>query len=237
MAISLDVATAQAVAGATSNTWSHTCHADAKKLIVTLSFRVATTNIAVTYAGVSMTEIPNTAQNGSTGANLRMFELSDPADGANNVSASWTTASNCEGGASSWKAGAGETIGLGTAASSNASTNNPSQAITSEAGDVVVDGLACNIPTTGPTVAGGASNLYNALATNVYGASSYKSAASSMSYSATNLNWALGAVPLRPIAAASGNFFMVMFKDWKRVAGFLPPPAYGRLLLPNGAQI
>jgi len=150
MAVAFDAASSGVDATeVTAKSWSHTCTGDDLMLIVGMAFRhasTAPTSIAVTYNGVSMTEI--TTLNHLTYATCSMFYLANPATGANTIAATWTNVNAFAGGGISFT-GAGDTPGTeaSTASSSGASTID----VSSATDEMVVDAIAYAGSTT-PTV-------------------------------------------------------------------------------------
>jgi hypothetical protein len=127
-------------------TWSHTCTGADRLLLVGVCFgaTVVPTTVAATYNGVAMTELGSVLSNAGTAGQARLFALLAPATGANTVSVTYSGGS----GFNSIEAGSVSFAGVEQASLAAAVTGlvtatgnaaNPSLAVTSQAGDMVVD--------------------------------------------------------------------------------------------------
>lgn len=199
MAIAFD-ASPSAVTGSAveTKTWAHTCTGSNLILIVGLAFRSTVSSVSVTYNGVAMTSVGDTAA-GPTGGVVYMFRLVNPATGANNVVANWTTASNMVGGSMSFT-GVSQSDPIGTPTTATGTASPATTTVSSATGELVVDALSSNAVL--PSVGADQTTRYGpTLSTNVYGAGSTEAGASSVTMSWTfgsAANWGIVAVPLKP---------------------------------------
>lgn len=84
MAIAFDASSGSKGVGSTTLTWSHTCTGSNRTLIVACSSKTDDYITGVTYGGVSMTLVDNIVGVSGGDAN-RLYVLTNPASGANNV--------------------------------------------------------------------------------------------------------------------------------------------------------
>ena len=203
MTLAVDVASTYTHTTTGNPTWSHTCTGAERAIIVGVSFNVADgkTITGVTYAGTALTFV-----GGVTSVNWRteQWKLSNPASGANNVVVTFSgTATNYSvSGAVSFTGAHQTTASLtGTQATASGTTADPSVAVSSATGEIVVDTMAWEGEVATYTVGAGQTQRWNAAAVNVVeGAASTEAGAGSvtMSWTGGAARWALAGVGVKP---------------------------------------
>lgn len=133
-ALAVNNTTNSKTAGATSLTWSHTCTGTNRVLIVGVVATNGVTISGVTYGGSAMSSIASV----SSGARAhRMFRLTNPATGANDVVVTVSASSIILGGAISFTGNDNNSLnGTGTGSGTNTSCSG-TNAVT--AGEMVLD--------------------------------------------------------------------------------------------------
>jgi hypothetical protein len=143
VALAFDACTMDQHGSATSNTFSHTCSGSDRILYVFLNTRFSDLSTGVTYGGVAMTKLGFVNDpNSLTSATL--YRLVDPASGANNVVASFSSARTGLSTAISFTGG-DHTTPEGTPVTGSGGPSagtHPSVTVSSAAGEIVVDGVS-----------------------------------------------------------------------------------------------
>jgi hypothetical protein len=215
MALAFDAAsTAKISNNATTITWSHTCTGSELGLLVGVSYRndVAQTITGVTYNGVAMTSVGTIANGGTVAVDI--WKLSAPASGAHNVVVTFSAnVGRAVTGAVSFTGAHQTTASLtGTFASATGTSTAPSVAVTSAAGEIVLDTVGINSSTVDATVGAGQTSLWNDVTANggadKEGAGSTEAGAASVTMSWTTGSshvWAIGGVSVVPAVAAAAS--------------------------------
>lgn len=193
-----------------SLTFAHTCSGLNRLLVVWVSyFDSADAPTGATYNGVAMTAIPSsTAANGNY--KIAGFYLIAPATGTNNIVVSFSGAMSDMGAGAVSFTDAHQTTPLGTAVTATGTNTTPSVTVTTSAGEIVVDGLVIVHGGT-LTVDGSQTQRWNSIASNgfqKYAGSTETAAGAStpMNWSnSSSQQWAIGAVPIKPVAAGGGT--------------------------------
>lgn len=129
MAIAFDTSSGDYETDGTT-VWSHTCTGSDRALLVGwYEFSSTATVTAVTYNGVSMTELGQVAADG-TGGKVYLYGLANPASGANNVSITHSGSKQCFASAASYTGVDQTTPFPDTATTGNNSGNTLTQSVT-----------------------------------------------------------------------------------------------------------
>ena len=212
---------ATAAGGAASFTFSHTVASGSDRATV---FRIANSgNVAVsgvTYGGVAAAQVPGAdSAAGSSFIRTDIWRLVAPAVSTADVVV--TFASSARGCAqAATYSGVHQTTPHGTAAAAGGSSLTPSVAVTSAAGELVVDIAATRdetktlTPGAGQTEepAGGFVGASGAGSTSVQAAASREDGAASVTMSWTNSvssSWAISAVPLKPATGGASGALLL----------------------------
>lgn len=207
MPLAFDAVSSGEGSGAGPFSFSHTTSgADRLLLVLTMVVDTIDTVSSVTYNSVGLTAIPSFATaNGLY--RVAGHYLVAPATGANTVSVSVTGGVNDFGAMAISFTGAHQTVPLGTAANATGSSTTPSVNVSSAADEIVVDML--NIVHSGAlTVGAGQTQRVSDIGPNGFakyaGSTEPGSATTTMSWShpSSSQTWAIGAVPVKPAAAA-----------------------------------
>ncbi|MBI2913817.1 MAG: DNRLRE domain-containing protein, partial [Chloroflexi bacterium] len=187
-----------------SLSWSHTVGSGSNRLLVVgVSVSYAGTTVSgVTYGGTALTQV-GVKDAPSSDGRVEIWRLLAPASGTANVVVSLTN-----GNLSTTVAGAvsftdvHQTSPLGAFASASGASGNPSVAVSSAAGEVVVDTVMWNGSYTTLTVGAGQMQRWNRTTSGMIGAGSTEPGAASVTMSWTvnggqNDSWAIGAVAVR----------------------------------------
>lgn len=209
MALAID-AISSAHGTGSSLTFAHTCSGLNRLLVVWVSyFDSADAPTGATYNGVAMTAIPSsTAANGNY--KIAGFYLIAPATGTNNIVVSFSGAMSDMGAGAVSFTDAHQTTPLGTAVTATGTNTTPSVTVTTSAGEIVVDGLVIVHGGT-LTVDGSQTQRWNSIASNgfqKYAGSTETAAGAStpMNWSnSSSQQWAIGAVPIKPVSAGGGT--------------------------------
>lgn len=209
MALAIDAIGSGSGSGS-SLTFAHTCSGSNRLLVVWVSyFDSADAPTGATYNGVAMTAIPSsTAANGDY--KIAGYYLINPATGTNNVVISFTGPMFDIGAGSVSFTDAHQTTPLGTAVTATGTSTTPSVTVSSAAGEIVLDGLVI-VHSGTLTVDGSQTQLWNSIASNGFQkyAGSMETAAeasTTMSWSnSSSQQWAIGAVPIKPVSAGGGT--------------------------------
>lgn len=213
MALTVDSAQAGNTSGTpgfTPSTWTHTCSGPNGVLVV---FSTSNQNpifmaTAVTYAGISMTQVPSFGTSGITA-----WILINPPTGANTVSVTYNNATTRLGECSISFSGADQITGYGAKNSTGTTTANPTTTLTTmRAGSILVNILSIGNETV--TAMSGQTPIINIVNGGVV-ASSYKSAptagSNSIGYTALNTSCDFGAIEIMavlPPPPTNGNFLI-----------------------------
>lgn len=208
MALAVDAVSTMTGTGVGPFTWSHTCSGSNRVLKVDVMYYESGDTIsALTYNGVSMTVIPSsTVSNGQY--TVTSYSLVAPATGSNTVSLTFTgSVFECSAGAISWT-GADQSTPLGTAVTATGSSTTPSVTASSASGEVVADALII-VHSGTLSVDGSQTQRWNAIGnagfTKYAGSTEDGAASVPMSWSnSTSQDWAISAVPVKPVITASG---------------------------------
>jgi hypothetical protein len=205
--IGFDAASSSTCSPCTSLTFQHTVTTGGSNriIVVGVATTYATDVTGVTYAGVAMDFIG--AASVAAQINVEMYQKTNPATGSNNVVASFAQSTDAAAGATSFT-GVHQTTPTGTFASATGSGTAPSVNVTSAADEVVIDTVGNNSGATATVGAGQTERWNQPIPGLVTGAGSTEPGASSVTMSWTlssSINWAIGAVPLKP--AASGGWY------------------------------
>lgn len=209
MALAIDAISSVHGTGS-SLTFAHTCSGSNRLLVVWVSyFDSADAPTGATYNGVAMTAIPSsTAANGNY--KIAGFYLIAPATGTNNIVVSFSGAMSDMGAGAVSFTDADQTTPLGTAVTATGTNTTPSVTVTTSAGEIVVDGLVIVHGGT-LTVDGSQIQRWNSIASNgfqKYAGSTETAAGASTSMDWNNSSsqqWAIGAVPIKPVSAGGGT--------------------------------
>lgn len=222
MALAID-AISSAHGTGSSLTFAHTCTGLNRLLVVWVSyFDSADAPTGATYNGVAMTAIPSsTAANGNY--KIAGFYLIAPATGPNNIVVSFSGAMSDMGAGAVSFTDAHQTTPLGTAVTATGTNTTPSVTVTTSAGEIVVDGLVIVHGGT-LTVDGSQTQRWNSIASNGFqkyaGSTETASGASTpMGWNnSSSQQWAIGAVPIKPVSAGGGTVAAKMSAYMRRRA-------------------
>jgi hypothetical protein len=207
--INFDAASSAVNSTATTNTlsWSHTTSGSDRILIVGVSIRneSSETVSTVTYGTGNLTFV-GAATNG-TACRAEIWQLVNPATGANTVTVTLSAGSKFVGGAVTFT-GVHQTTPFGTFVPATGTSITPSVNVTSAAAEAVIDTLAQRNSATTAAADSSQTGRWNDVtsgaggtATNVRGAGSTEPGAASVTMSWTlssSRPWAIGAVSLKP---------------------------------------
>lgn len=230
MALAFDAASGAKTDTASSLTFSHTCSGSDRLLIVTtgaLGFPPVAAPTGVTYNGVAMTQIWTEDYLEVFALEIRSeaWYLVAPATGANNVVATWALgAEHCASSVSF--TGSDQSSPLGTPATAQGASAPATVDAGSSAGDIVIDGARIGQPTI--TVGAGQTsrNEQENINFSSAGGSSTEPGGGTITMSWTmgaggyGDKWAMGAVAVKPVAAAGGDTF---FEGLQRIEDGLKP--------------
>ena len=166
MALAFDAASSSSTAVGPTLTWSHTCSGAQRVLVVGVGLETAQSVTSVTYGGVELTRVGYVAQGqGDTYDDVRseLWVLIAPLTGANNIVVTASGETEIIGGATSWT-GAHQSAPTGVFASATGTSNAPSVAVASTAGDFVVDNMIASRSSPGTitaTVGAGQTQRWN----------------------------------------------------------------------------
>lgn len=145
-------------------TWSHTCGSDATLLVVGFSIAGMSSSqrvTAVTYNGVSMTQVGTAIDSGTNAASISLWYLLSPASGTNTISATLSSILSVNGAALSFSGvSAYDTTATKTTAVTDP-TNIDTRITVSGLGNIVVDILNVNATGTPGITSTGTQTVYH----------------------------------------------------------------------------
>jgi len=185
----------------TSATIAHTTAGTNRLLVVgvTTAGAAGTNPSGVTYNSVVMTNAGTTDDGAGTGVSL--WYLVAPATGANNVVVTFSGSPSYTVGIESFT-GVHQSTPVGGSTSATGTSTAPSVAVTSAAGDRVVDSLALKT-TTAPTVGAGQTQQWNETVSSIRGTGSRERAtdtSTTMSWTSANVLWIIEALAIKPVS-------------------------------------
>ena len=189
----------------TSFTFSHTTGTGTNRLLlVGVSMQQGGQSVSgVTYGGISLTQV-SFRSNGTGGTSTRMeiWQLVNPPVGVTNVVVTLSATSQAAIGAATFS-GVDQTTPFGTFVSATGNSATPSVIATSAAGELVFDTMSSRNGATATQGAGQTLLWQDTAQANVTGGGSTEPGAASvtMSWTAGNNVWAIGAVPIKPASA------------------------------------
>ncbi len=214
MALAIDAVSTGTGGGAGPFTWSHTCSGSDRVLIVGVSHNDSGDTVTgMTYNGVSMTPVPSGATSNGQYF-VTQYSLIAPATGTNTVSVSMSGNVFDFGAAAISLTGADQTAPLGTAATATGSSTTPSVNVSSAGAEIVVDTLAI-VHSGTLSVGAGQTQRWNTTTSNAFikyaGSTESGSGTTTMSWTnSTSQDWAIVAVPVKPVAAAGTSVTVFM---------------------------
>lgn len=207
MALAIDSSDAGTSFNATSGSLSHTCSGSNRVLYARIIGFQDDTVTGVTYAGSAMTRVAYAPDGGAIRGNSQIWRLIAPATGANNITVSMSVARRIYLQGISFT-GADQTTPDGTPNQQGPTTSStaPSIAVSSAAGEIVIDAMgALNNPTA--TVGAGQTqdfNLANSVSLIGCGSNEAGAASVTMSWTLSAANfWWTCAIPVKPVSVVT----------------------------------
>lgn len=193
--------------GSTTTSWLHPCNGANGLLVVEVAVGAASDagfTTGVTYNSVAMTSASKVHSNAATQGYVELFYLKNPSSGFNTVVVTITGGTgSIETGATSFN-NVDQTTPIDAPATATGASTTPSVGITSQVGDIVVDGVCCGSAVTG-------SNkrlrwLYNVSTSTQAGCAASSLAVGAagtvtMSYAVTSDSWGIIALNVNAAAA------------------------------------
>ena len=202
IAVAFDAVSTGTVVSSNTKTVSHTTSGTDRCLVVLVTTYVAggTTVSSVTYNGTAMT---NAGSQTSPSGNSRVtiFYLANPSSGAHDIVVTLAASADDLFVAGLSFTDVHQATPTGTFVSANGTSTTPSVVATSETGGMVVDGIMASSGSSAAVGAGQTSRYSLANAIEGYGSTEPGAASVTMSWTITSGNWAIAALPLKPVLA------------------------------------
>ena len=205
MALAKDATSSAHAQGASSLSWAHTCTGSDRLLVVhsgTNGTPVSTSG--VTYNSVALTSRWSDSRNWTAAS---AWSLVAPATGSNTVAITLSATEDTEFGQAISYTGVDQTTPHGTAQIANGSSTTPAvPAVTSASGEVVV-GFIMTSSTTITTGAGQTAEISDVNFASDSAQTDSEPGAASVTFTWTteDTQWTVGAIPIKPAAAAGGT--------------------------------
>ncbi len=173
----------------------------------------------ITYNGVSMTQVAtenSLTNDDGVGAHVELWYLVNPASGTHNIVATMVGSGAGSLAAASFT-NVNQTTPLGTAATGNGTasgTQQSSLSVATSAGQLVIDGIGTDVPSSGvgvdsPPASGQTQLWYSANSPSLYGAAGSTAPGTGstvfMKWNVTNADWADIAVPINPASNSTAD--------------------------------